>query len=91
MGLPEAELLSIVVAEEHQGKGVGLALVKRGFEECARRKIEKVKVLVGAQKERANKLYLNCGFDLVGQFENHSVLSNVYVVRIKKQTDGKTS
>lgn len=91
MALPKAELLSIAVAEEHQGKGVGLALMERGLKECVRRKIEKVKVLVGAQKERANKLYLKCGFDLVGQIENHGVLSNIYVAETgKKEVDGKT-
>jgi ribosomal protein S18 acetylase RimI-like enzyme len=84
MALPKAELLSIAVAKEHQGKGVGLALMERGLKECARRKIEKVKVLVGAQKERANKLYLKCGFELVGQVEYHGVLSNVYAARMEK-------
>ncbi len=90
MDLPKAELLSIVVAEEHQSKGVGLALVERGFEECVHRKIEKVKVLVGARKEPANKFYLKCGFELVGQIENHGVLSNIYVAETSKRwTDEK--
>lgn len=56
MHLPKAELLSIVVAKEQQSKGIASAMIRRGFEECVRRKIEKVKVLVGAQKKSANKL-----------------------------------
>jgi ribosomal protein S18 acetylase RimI-like enzyme len=85
MDLPRAELLSIVVAEEYRGKGIGLALVERGFKECTRRKIEKVKVLVGAQKETANKLYLKCSFKFVRQIENHGVLSNIYVAETWKK------
>jgi hypothetical protein len=65
-------------------------LVERGFKECTRRSIEKVKALVGARKEAANKRYLKCGFKLVGQIENHGVLSNVYVAETRKKwTDEK--
>jgi ribosomal protein S18 acetylase RimI-like enzyme len=90
LDLPSAELLSIGVAENHRGKGIGLALVEMGFKECARRNIEKVKALVGADREVANKLYLKCGFKLVGQIENHGELSNIYVAETrKKRTDKK--
>lgn len=79
--LPRAELLSIVIAEEQQGRGLATILMQKGLTECSRRKIEKVKVLVGADNERANKLYLKCGFELVRQIDNHGVLSNIYVRR----------
>jgi len=91
MDLPKAELLSIVVAEEHQGKRVALALMERGFDECSRRRIKKVKVLVGDQNEPANKLYLKCGFELVGQIENHGVLSNIYVAETAKKATNEKS
>jgi len=78
MDLPHAELLSIVVAEEARGKGLATELVKKGLEACRLRGIEKVKVLVGADNEPANKLYQNCGFELVGQIDNHGVISNIY-------------
>ncbi len=82
MRLPSAELLSIAVAEEAQGKGVATTLVQKGFAECARRGIEKVKVLVGVDNKPANKFYLKCGFELAGQFDNHGILSNIYVAKI---------
>lgn len=81
MDLPCAELLSIVVAEEARGKGLATELVKKGLEACRLRGIEKVKVLVGADNEPANKLYLHCGFELFGRVMNHGVLSNIYVRR----------
>ena len=81
MDLPSAELLSIVVAPESQGKGLGGQLLQKGLAECAKRGIEKVKVLVGADNKPANKLYLKCGFELVGQIDSHGVVSNIYVVK----------
>lgn len=79
MNLPSAELLSIVVVEEGRSKGLATTLMQKGLAECVRRGIEKVKVLVGADNEPANKLYLKCGFELVGQIDNHGVISNIYV------------
>jgi len=90
MNLPKAELLSIVVAKEQQNKGIASAMIRKGFEGCVRRKIERIKVLVGVQKKSANRLYLKCGFELVGQIENHGVLSNIYVAETSKRwTDEK--
>ncbi len=91
MNLPLAELLSIVVADESQGKGLGLQLLQKGLAGCAKRGIDKVKVLVGADNKPANELYQKCGFELVGQIDNHGVISNVYVAKIgKKEIDEKT-
>ena len=84
MNLPSAELLSIVVAWQGQGKGVATQLMQAGLQECEKRGIDKVKVLVGDENERANKLYLKCGFELVDQIENHGILSNIYVAETKK-------
>jgi len=81
MNLPSAELLSIVVADESQGKGLGLQLLQKGLAGCAKRGIDKVKVLVGADNKPANKFYLKCGFELVGQIDSHGVVSNIYVVK----------
>lgn len=76
--LPKAELLSIVVAEEERGKGLSQTLIKEGFSLCRQRKIENVKVLVGADNKPANSLYQKCGFALVCQIQNHGILSNIY-------------
>jgi len=79
MNLPDAELLSIVVASQGRGKGVANQLVDAGFAECRKRSIERVKVLVAAGNEPANKLYQKCGFELATQIESHGVKSNIYV------------
>ena len=83
MNLPDAELLSIVVAPEGQGRGIAKQLSEAGFEECKKRGIGKVKVLVAADNEPANKLYQKCGFELTAQIASHGVKSNVYVVKIR--------
>ncbi|MHC4738611.1 MAG: GNAT family N-acetyltransferase [Planctomycetota bacterium] len=81
LDLPDAELLSVVVAKEAQGKRLATRLVQKGLEECGNHGMDKVKVLVGAENEPANKLYLKCGFELAGQIEKHGILSNIYVVK----------
>ena len=77
--LPDAELLSIVVAPQGRGKGIARQLIEAGFEECRKRGIEKVKVLVAAENEPANNLYKSCGFEFVTNIESHGVQSNIYV------------
>lgn len=85
MKLPQTELLSIVVAVEGRGKGVAEQLLERGFYECKKQGIDKVKVLVGAGNEAANKLYQKRGFELISQAVNHGVLSNIYVKDLTKE------
>lgn len=82
MDLPSAELLSIAVAPEGRGKGVAAQLIAAGFSECRRRGIDRVKVLVAAANEPANKLYQKCGFKQVCQISSHGVLSNIYVIAL---------
>jgi ribosomal protein S18 acetylase RimI-like enzyme len=80
--LPNAELLSIVIAPKERGKGLAAVLIQSGFAECAQRGIKKVKVLVGADNEPANKLYLKCGFNLAEQINRHGIISNIYIAQI---------
>jgi ribosomal protein S18 acetylase RimI-like enzyme len=80
--LPDAELLSIVVAPQGRGKGIAKQLVDAGFKECRKRGIDKIKVLVAADNQAANELYKKCGFELSTQIDSHGVLSNIYVVGI---------
>ncbi len=70
-------LLSIAVDTESRGKGLGKKLLQMGFEECRKRGVESVRVLVGADNKPANNLYQNCGFKLLKQIYNHGVLSNL--------------
>jgi ribosomal protein S18 acetylase RimI-like enzyme len=85
MNLPSAELLSIVVAPQARRLKLGTRLVQAGFDQCSKMGIDKVKVLVAAANEPANKLYLKCGFELAGQIDNHGICSNIYVARIAEQ------
>jgi len=81
LGVPRAELLSIVLAPEERGKGLSRMLTCEGLAECQRRGIDRVKVLVGADNVPANKLYLRCGFRRAAQINNHGVISNVYTLK----------
>lgn len=80
MDLPNAELLSIAVAESDRGKGIAITLIRQGLKECHERGIPKVKVLVADFNKPANTLYQKTGFEKITQIENHGIVSNVYVV-----------
>jgi ribosomal protein S18 acetylase RimI-like enzyme len=84
MNLPSAELLSIAVAGEEQRKGLADKLIEKGFQHYKEAGIDKVKVLIGADNEAGNKLYLKHGFKLAGQIHNHGVLSNIYIAKTNK-------
>lgn len=78
--LPDAELLSIVVSDSARGKGIGRNLMQRGLEECAKRKINQVKVLVADFNKPANELYKKAGFQLITRIDSHGIMSNIYVI-----------
>ena len=84
MDLPSAELLSIAVAPEEQRKGLASQLVEMGFRHCRETGVDKVKVLIGADNEAGNQLYLKSGFEPAGQIINHGLPSNVYVAQINQ-------
>ncbi|MFA5553180.1 MAG: N-acetyltransferase [Phycisphaerae bacterium] len=84
MALPDAELLSIAVVPEGRGKGIAKQLTNAGLEECRKRDIDKVKVLVADKNQPANKLYQKCGFEFITEISSHGVLSNIYVANLKK-------
>ncbi len=48
----------------------GKQLVAASFKECGARDINKVKILVTAENEIANKLYQKSGFDLITQIDS---------------------
>ncbi|MFA5293114.1 MAG: GNAT family N-acetyltransferase [Phycisphaerae bacterium] len=85
MDLPDAELLSIAVAPDGRGMGIAKQLVDAGFEECRKHGIDKVKVLVAADNEAANKLYKKCSFELNMKIDSHGIRSNVYVRDLTKE------
>ena len=80
--LPTAEILSIAVAPQARGKGVGKALMQAAFEEFRRRRITHVRVAVGADNAPANAFYLRCGFRLAQQRTHHGLPMNIYVADV---------
>lgn len=85
MELPDAELLSIVVAQQGRGKGLASQLTQAGFDECQKRGLDKVKVLVAAENQAANKLYQKCGFKFATKIDSHGVVSNIYTAVIRRK------
>ncbi len=91
MNLPSAELLSVVVADGERGKGLAVQLIRQGLQECVKREIHRVKVMVASANESANRLYQKCGFELIAQIKSHGILSNIYVVDTHRTPDGQNS
>lgn len=71
IGLPEAEILSIVVEKKHQGGGISEALFNEMKNEFRKRNIRKFRVVVGANLIRARKFYEKTGGKLKGEVYVH--------------------
>ena len=82
--MSECPALNYAVNPEKCRAGLATQLVQKSFEHCQKIGLDKVKVLVAAHNEPANKLYLKCGFKLVGQIDNHRVTSNIYEAQTNK-------
>jgi ribosomal protein S18 acetylase RimI-like enzyme len=70
--LPAAELLAIAVAPACRGRGIGRALVEALTTELGRRRVDAVRVVVGADNAGAVHLYETCGFRPATRIEVHS-------------------
>jgi glycosyltransferase involved in cell wall biosynthesis/GNAT superfamily N-acetyltransferase len=80
LGLPEAELLAIAVAGGHRDEGIGRELAGRLLEELRVRGADKVRVVVAAGNEGANRFYDRLGFRHAARIEVHrGSPSNVWV------------
>ncbi len=79
-GLPDAELLSIVVDPDTRGSGIATDLLAALLTEFRKQGCPQIKVLVRADLERANAYYVKHGFTLATTVESHGVLSNIYVI-----------
>ncbi len=69
--LPPAELLSLAVTPGARGQGVGHQLVSGVIAELGRRGAEAVRVMVGAENDRAIQLYQACGFSEAADISVH--------------------
>lgn len=77
-GLPEAELLSIAVAESARGGGVGRRLFERCVEEFHRRGVPAFKIMVG-EGLPANGFYQRLGCRAAGLYRHHGRMLCAYV------------
>jgi len=69
--LPAAELLAIAVAPGSRGHGIGRTLVEALTAEFGRRRVDAVRVVVGADNAGAVRLYEACGFRVATRMEVH--------------------
>ncbi|HUX00079.1 MAG: GNAT family N-acetyltransferase [Phycisphaerae bacterium] len=77
--LPEAEILSIVVAERLRGRGMGKALMHRAMAAMRGRDIEQVRVAFWSGNHAAQALYQSCGFREARVREHHGLPMSLYV------------
>lgn len=80
--LPNAEVLSIAVAAEAHGRGIGTSLMAAAFAEFRQRGIHHVKVAVGAENSSAIAFYQRCGFRLAMTRTHHGKPMNIYTIRL---------
>lgn len=81
--LPEAELFSIAVEEHIMGTGGSQKLAHALFDECRKRGIQELKVVVATRNYRANRFYEKIGFELHSNIAIHgSEVSNILVKRL---------
>jgi len=81
--IPETELLSICVSLETQQGGIGCRLINELGKELRNRKINRYKVIAGANLNGANRFYIKNGFKFSKQITIHgNDLSNVYIKEI---------
>ena len=79
---PDAELLSMAVTEEFQGKGVAQQLFERLAGEFHKKGIHEFKIIAGNKLKKANKFYQKMGCKRMGETEVHEGdISTVYIFR----------
>ena len=60
------EIVNIAVKEEHQGRGIGKALVFKAIEEANTLNAKTIEIGTGNSGFKQMKLYQKCGFRIVG-------------------------
>jgi ribosomal protein S18 acetylase RimI-like enzyme len=86
--LPDAELLSIVVDENFQGKNVAFLLFNELIKEFKKRNIYTFKIIVGSKLKKAIKFYEKMGCEKVGEIEVHKgEISFVYIYHIEGKSN----
>ena len=76
------ELLAMAVSESARGQGVGKRLVAAMDDAMHAMHIVGYYVVTHGVDERSNRFYASCGFEKVGEFENHGRPMNEYYRRL---------
>lgn len=71
--------LSVYVAREHRGQGVGYALLREIEARAAQNGFHKIVLHALNTNEHGKSLYRKCGFSEVGVFKEHGMLDGKYV------------
>jgi len=80
VSLPPAELLSVAVAAQARGRGVGRALVQATLAEFGRRRTPSVRVVAGSENRAALRLYRSTGFRPARRISVHAGTSSEALV-----------
>lgn len=82
--LPKAELLSIAITKEFQGRGVASSMLPMFISEMQKRGVKNFKVVVGEELTNAIKFYEKNNFTFFKNITIHgNTPSRVYVFEIK--------
>lgn len=81
--LPEAELLSMALSKDFQGKGIAGLMFNKFISEMKNRKINSFKVLVGSSLSPAIRFYEKNGFKFLKETRVHENVSRIYIYQLK--------
>ena len=83
--LPEAEIFSVAVRPDAQGKGIGTKLIQAAFARFRNLGHDKVRAWTIIEKKQATAFYQKRGFKLLGLRQHHSGGIYVFVAELNKQ------
>jgi ribosomal protein S18 acetylase RimI-like enzyme len=83
--LPEAEVVSIAVSPDVQGKGIGTKLIRAAFDQLRILGHNKVRTWTSEDNEQAAAFYQKQGFKFLGMRRHHSGGIRVFVADLNKQ------
>ncbi len=85
----EADVQTIGVRSDHEGRGIGSALLTALLEEAAARGCDAVYLEVRADNDRARLLYERFGFVRIGLRRKYYQPSGVDAIVMRRQGDGR--
>lgn len=85
--LPEAEVVSIAVDPDAQGRQIGTNLIRAAFDQFRNLGHDKVRVWTSEDNEQAAAFYQKQGFELLGMRQHHTGGIYVFVADLNKQDE----